>query len=427
MGKGEEEIWKEIWSRTPEKEEEAPRRMEIALDLLGRPEALFRSVLVLGQGRRFASRLLCSLLDSYGIGAGLLCPSAPDLEKCIVAKGKPPEAKRLSDLYGELKNFLSLAKARFEDEGLGKMGPLEILMCLSALEFSDEPVDVAVFEVEGGEECETFSALRPEGCIFTPLPPEAPSPLLAELIGQGAFAFSSPQDGDARAALEERAEDAGALVGFDGEQLEVSNDVLAVGGQVADLSTPSGLYPQVPIKLFGSFQAHMALLSLAAGEKLITGGKLDEGIVGEAFSTVKVPGSLRPVAQDPLTLASASSSYFEMGLCLEAVEENFHLSPLTALICSGERFDPSFCPLLAEAADLSVFVPDPLGKGPGKKELSELALQSFPPGRAVVEESFEEGLKKAREAVLASGQAQGGVLCAGGRGAFLAAQKAFRK
>ncbi|MBR6439889.1 MAG: hypothetical protein IKS61_01035 [Aeriscardovia sp.] len=426
MGKSESEIWKEIWSMKPEKEGLAPERMKVALDLLGRPEGLFKSVLVLGRGRRPASRLLYSLLCSYGIPSGLFSSGAQSLGECIGARGKGVEEKRLSDLFGELENFLFLAKERFESEGLGKMGPMEALLCLAALEFSDEPVDAAVFEVGPGEGFEAYLPLGAEGCLFTPLPEGAPVPLLAGLVGEKAFAFSSPQEEEAERALRERAQDAGARLLFDGEGMEVSNDLPAVGGQVADLSTPRGLYPQVPIKLFGGFQAHMALLALAAGEGLIGEGRLEEDLVSEAFSTVKVPGSLRPVAQDPLTLASCASSRFEIGLCLDAVEENFRPSLLAAVIVPGARFDPSSLPLLAEASGLVLFVPDPSGKGPDAGELSKFAKESFAPGRALVEGGFAEALQKAREAA-SSSDGGGAVLCAGGEGAFLEAEKAFRR
>ena len=427
MGKSESEIWKRIWSLKPEKEELAPERMRIALDLLGRPQELFKSVLVLGEGRASASRLLSSLLGSYGISAGFFCPEAEDLSVCISAKGERIEEKRISDLFGELENFLTLAEDRFEKEDLGKMGPLEALLCLSALEFSDEPVDVAVFEVSPGDGAGAYGALGAAGCVFTPLSQDAPAPLLAGLIGSKSFALSSPQEEEASFALRQRAEDAGALLMFDGEGLEVSQDLPAVGGQVADLSTPRGLYPQVPIKLFGDFQAHMALLALAAGEGLIGEGKLEEDLVSEAFSTVKVPGSLRPVAQDPLTLASSASSEFEVGTVLKAAEENFHPSPLVQVVAPGKRFESSALPLLDRASDLVIFAPDPSGEGPGAEELLNFARGFFTPGRAIVEESLEKALEKGREIALSSPSGSGGVMCLGGRGAFFGAEKAFRK
>lgn len=414
--KSESEIWKEIWSKKSEREEMAPIRVKTALELLGSPQTLFTPVLSWGEGKESACALLESLLQTYGVSSGLFRAGAKDLKGAIKARGKRPSSKRLSDLYEELENFLSLAEEKFEKEGLGKMGPLETLLCLSALEFSDEPVDVGIFEVpeEGFEGI--FRELDPAGLILTS-DPSCPLPL--DLIKSPSFVTSLLQGEEEMEALRERTQESESALMVDGENMKVSNDLLAVGGQVADLSTPRGLYPQVPIKLFGEFQAHLALLSLSAAEMVLSEGKLEDDLVSEAFGSVNVPGSLKVEKPDPLTLSCSASSPFKTDLCLSALQDTFHPSSLAVVLAAGEKFDPASLKVLSERCDLLVATELSGGKT-GAKDLFSMAKGCFDEGSLLCIPDFPSALKRAREIV--SGQ-EGCVLVTGGMEAVLEAEK----
>ena len=415
--KSEGEIWGEIWSKKGEKEEMAPSRMKEALKLLGSPQSLFAPVFLWGEGKESSCALLNSLLQTYGVGAGVFCSGAKDLKGSIKVRGESPSSKRLSDLYGELANFLSLAEKKFEKEGLGKMGPMEVLLCFSALEFSDEPVDVALFEVpsEGFEGI--FEALDPSGLILTSDPS---SPLPMDLAKSSPFITSLLQREEEMESLREAAQESGACLLVDGEDLKVSNDLLAVGGQVADLCTPRGLYPQVPIKLFGEFEAHLSLLSLSTAERLLSEGKLEEDLVSEAFSTVKVPGSLKAEKADPLTLSSSAASPFKTELCLSALEETFHPSWLAVVLDAGKNFGPASLKVLERSCDLLIVTQTSGGKA-GAEAVFSLAGDYFDSSRLLCVPDFSSALKRGRE--LALGQEGGCVLVMGGMEAVRQAEK----
>lgn len=415
--KSEGEIWGEIWSKKGEKEEMAPSRMKEALKLLGSPQSLFAPIFLWGEGKESSCALLDSLLQTYGVGAGVFCSGAKDLKGSIKVRGKSPSSKRLSDLYGELTNFLSLAEKKFEEEGLGKMRPMEVLLCFSALEFSDEPVDVAMFEVpnEGFEGI--FEALDPSGLILTSDPS---SPLPIDLAQSSPFTASLLQREEEMESLREAARESGACLLVDGEDLRVSNDLLAVGGQVADLRTPRGLYPQVPIKLFGEFEAHLSLLSLSTAERLLSEGKLEEDLVSEAFSTVKIPGSLKVEKADPLTLSSSAASPFKTELCLSALEETFHPSWLAVVLAAGKSFDPASLKVLERSCDLLIVTQISGGKA-GVEAVFSLAGDYFDSSRLLCVPDFSSALKKGREAAL--GQEEGCVLVMGEMEAVRQAEK----
>ena len=85
------------------------------------------------------------------------------------------------------------------------------------------------------------------------------------------------------ALLMEAAERNHATLVRDGYEMEVTDRVPAVGGQIATLHTPNGVYEQVPIAKFGEHQAHNALAALAAAEAVIpVNGPLNGDLVGQA-------------------------------------------------------------------------------------------------------------------------------------------------
>lgn len=412
-------IWEEIWSKKAQNEAMAPYRVKLALDLLGSPQSLFSLALSWGQGKESSSRLLDSLLQSYGLSSGLFCPQANDLESCLKVRGKSLSAKRLSDLYKELENFLALSEERFEKEGMGEMGPMEVLVCLAALAFSDEPVDAAVFEVPEGDFEDIFAVLSPSLLLLTP-DPSRPLPL--GFIGPSSFVASCSQGEEAMESLKESVQDQGACLVADGKEMRVENDLLAVGGQVADLFTPRGSYLQVPIKLFGEFQAHFALLSLAAGERLLSEAKLEDELVGEAFSTANVPGSLKVIKPDPLTFSASPDSPFKTDLCLSALKETFHPSFLAVVLAPDKRFDPNSLSVWERSCDLLITAHAPEGKM-SAEDLFSMAEAHFDSGRLLCIPDFSMALKRAREIASREG---GCALVTGGLQACLKAERELR-
>ena len=100
--------------------------------------------------------------------------------------------------------------------------------------------------------------------------------------------------------LMEAAERNHATLIRDGYEMEVTDCVPAVGGQIATLHTANGVYEQVPIAKFGEHQAHNALAALAAAEAVIpVNGPLNGDLVGQALQGVKVPGRIEQIRTSP--------------------------------------------------------------------------------------------------------------------------------
>ena len=81
----------------------------------------------------------------------------------------------------------------------------------------------------------------------------------------------------------------------------VRDNVLAVGGRLVDLYTPTRAYKDLVLPLHGAYQGDNAALALMTAEAFL-GVPLDPEVVESAFAGVRSPGRLEIVRRQPLVL-----------------------------------------------------------------------------------------------------------------------------
>lgn len=96
-------------------------------------------------------------------------------------------------------------------------------------------------------------------------------------------------------------------------------------------------YDQVFLPLHGSFQAHNAVVALAAVEAFLAGAiGSDEGLsadlVREAFSKVASPGRLEVVRRNPTILLDSAHNPHGARATAEAISEAFRFEPLIGVV-----------------------------------------------------------------------------------------------
>ncbi len=84
-----------------------------------------------------------------------------------------------------------------------------------------------------------------------------------------------------------------------GRDFAVVDNLLAHEGRMVGITTPAASYEQLYLSLRGAFQADNAATALAAAEAFL-GRPLEEGLVREAFLTVRSPGRLEVMSRQPL-------------------------------------------------------------------------------------------------------------------------------
>src|SRR6202022_1910127 len=108
------------------------------------------------------------------------------------------------------------------------------------------------------------------------------------------------------ALLRESARSAGASEVWARDQdFACTANRLAVGGRLIDVRTPGGAYGELLVPLHGAHQGDNASCAIAAVEAFF-GMALEEDVVEQAFSAVRVPGRLEVIGRHPLVVVDGA-------------------------------------------------------------------------------------------------------------------------
>ncbi|HET8928902.1 MAG TPA: cyanophycin synthetase, partial [Microbacterium sp.] len=197
------------------------------------------------------------------------------------------------------------------------------------------PVDVLVLEVGMGGSWDSTNTADGDVAVFAPIDIDH-ADRLGETIGEiatvkagiikpGAIAVSSEQDAAASAVLRETAAAQGARIAFEGQDFALTDDRLAVGGQLISVTGLAGTYTDQYLPLYGAHQGANAALAIAAVEALIgDGGRaIDGAVLAEGLGAVTSPGRLQLIGIDPTMLVDAAHNPHGARSLARALEEAF--------------------------------------------------------------------------------------------------------
>ena len=89
----------------------------------------------------------------------------------------------------------------------------------------------------------------------------------------------------------------------------------------------------MPIAKFGEHQAHNALAALAASEVVIpVNGPLDGDLVGEALSSVKIPGRIEQIRTSPTIILDGGHNVNAAEALRKAIEESYDFKQLVGVV-----------------------------------------------------------------------------------------------
>lgn len=327
------------------------KRMKLILDLLGNPQDSFRIIHITGtNGKGSTARMAEAICRAYGMRTGLY--TSPHLEH--VSERIAIDGQRLSDddfveLWNQVKDFVALVDKKMDEEGAPRMSFFEVLTAMAIWKFADAPVDVAIVEVGMGGRWDATNVLDADAAVIGPIDMDHMAWLgdTVEQIAQEkvgiikpdctAIIGAQPHESAVMPIIEEAAKENHAQLIRDGYEAEVVSRVPAVGGQMATLRTPNGTYADVPIDKFGEHQAHNALAALCAAEVVIpVNGALDGDLVGEALSSVKIPGRIEQVRTSPTIIIDGGHNVNAAESLRAAIEENYDFTQLVAVVAMME-------------------------------------------------------------------------------------------
>ena len=411
----------EILSRAPEhRVQPSLERVEAVLDLIGHPERSYKVVHITGtNGKTSTARMTERLLAATGLRTGrFTSPHLATVRERIALDGEPVSEEGFIAAWEDVRPYVEMVDERSAATGGVRMSFFEVLTVMALAAFADYPVDVAVVEVGMGGQWDATNVVRSQVEVITPIgldhrawlgdTIEEIATTKAGIVKDGATLVTSLQS---RAAQEAIARAAAAhdvvwrreldpeseYAGQPGAgELSVVSRQLAVGGQLVTLATAAAVYEDVFIPLHGSYQAHNALLALAAVEAVMGGRALPAAVVQDGLASATSPGRLEVLRSSPTVLVDAAHNPHGVAALVEAVEEVFGLRHLVAV--TAVMADKDVEGVLAElepACDAVVCVPMDSPRALDVEDLAAVAREVFGPERVRTAQTLAQGVEQA--------------------------------
>jgi dihydrofolate synthase/folylpolyglutamate synthase len=315
-------------------------RIAALLELLGSPQLEYPAIHVTGtNGKTSVTRMISALLAASGVAAGAYTsPHLQSVHERMMREGEPIDDQSLVEQLE--------AVALVEDFLDQRPSYFEIVTAAALRWFGDVALDVAVIEVGLGGTWDATNVVDAAVAVITNVSVDHVEYLghtraeiateKAGIVKPGATLVLGEIDPELAPIFEAR--DAARLLRR-GTDFALERRRLAHGGQMLDLRTPGGRYPDVLLALHGAHQADNAAIALAATEAFL-GGPLDEDAVAEAFATVRSPGRLEVVGHQPLVLLDGAHNVAGAQALVGALAEEFPATPRTLVVGILREKDP---------------------------------------------------------------------------------------
>ena len=415
------EVEAEILSRAPEHQvQPSLERVEAVLDILGNPERTYRTVHITGtNGKTSTARMTERLLAAGGMRTGrFTSPHLATIRERISLDGEPISEEGFIAAWEDVAPYIAMVDERSQAEGGPRLSFFEVLAVMALAAFADHPVDVAIIEVGLGGRWDATNVIGSDVAVITPIGRDHERWLgssiteiaheKAGIIKDGAtVVVVAHQVPDAAAEIEQAAASHRAVVRRERDPeedptspeagvLHVLDRQLAVGGQLVTLATAAAVYEDVFVPLHGEYQAHNALLALAAAEAIHGGRQLPARVVEDGFASVTSPGRLEVLRSSPTVLVDAAHNPHGIEALTGAIEEAFGFQHLVAVL--GVMADKDAEGILAglePVTDAVVCVPIDSPRAMDVDDLGEIAREVYGADRVVVSQQLGEGVAQA--------------------------------
>jgi dihydrofolate synthase / folylpolyglutamate synthase len=420
------EVEADIFARRPEHAVEPTLdRISALATLLGDPQRAYPVIHVTGtNGKTSTARMIETLLRTRGLRTGLFTsPHLSNVRERIVVDGEPLSAEAFLASYDDVAPYVALVDER---EPL-RLSFFEVLTAMAFAAFADAPVDVAVIEVGLGGTWDATNIADGAVAVVTPVAIDHTRYLgstIEEIAGEkagiikpGAVAILGQQPLAAAEVLLRRVAQVGATVAREGIEFGVVARELAVGGQLISVRGLAGEYHDLPLPLFGEYQASNAACAVAAVEAFGGAETLSEEVVREAFLAMTSPGRLEVVRRSPVVIVDSAHNPAGMAASVAAVTEAFSFRTLIAVLAISEDKDvPAVLDQLEPVADWLVVTRNSSDRSMDPAKLADLAAGVFGADRVRVAERLDDAIDVAvglADETAGDGLGGGGVLVTG--------------
>ena len=406
-----QEIYQSIVARAPEHDiDPTLDRVKLALDILGDPQNSYPSIHITGtNGKTSTSRMIDSLLTAFGMKTGrFTSPHLLDVRERISLEGHPITREGFVRAWEDIAPYVGMVDERSQEEGGPRLSFFEVFTIMAYAAFADYPVDAAVVEVGMGGRWDATNVIDAGVSVITPIALDHTKWLgstieeiareKAGIIKPGQVVVIMAQEEEVLDILLEQARSVDAIARVEGRDFEVVDRQMGVGGQMVTIRTPSAVYEDVFVPLFGQYQAHNAAAALVAVEAFMGGRGLDGRIVEQGLMNASSPGRMQVVRHSPTIIVDAAHNPAGAATLREAVESSFGFARIAGVYAAmGDKDVEGVLSEVEPFIDHLVVTQMPGERAADIARLAEIAEEVFGPDRVDVRESLADAVDRAAE------------------------------
>ena len=348
------------------------------MDLMGQPHLSYPVIHITGtNGKGSTTQIITQLLIAHGLQVGTY--TSPHLETLTerISRNNEPISEQ---------DFADCVAAIADIEVIGGVRPsyFEVMTAAAFRYFADTAVDVAVIEVGMLGRWDATNVVNSSVAVITNIAldhTEFAGPRLEDIAFEK-VGISKPGSvlvvGDTNEELREiwnAAESAAVLLR--GNDFEISENELAVGGRMIDVRTERAVYKELPLPLHGQHQGDNASIALTAVEEFF-GNVLDIEVVREGFALVKMPGRFEVLGRAPLVVIDGAHNPAGADVCAQVFFDDFSPEGKRILVVGALKGrDPQMLlsALRADEFDAVICCTAPTPRGIGANDLASAAKQ----------------------------------------------------
>jgi len=298
-------------------------RMRAIVSAMGDPQLAYPVIHITGtNGKGSTTQMITRLLMAHGLTVGTY--TSPHLERLNERMSVNCEPIPDDDFAEQIAAIADL-------EGITGVRPnyFEAVTAAAYRWFADVAVDVAVVEVGLLGRWDATNVCEAQVAVITNIGidhTEFAGPTLADIAREKSGIIkpaSAVVIGETKPDLVEIFTSAGGAVHFvRGEDFDVLEQQLALGGRQMDLRTPTTIYPEVFVPLHGRHQADNAVVALTAVETFFA-APVPADIVAEGFAEVLMPGRFEVMGHQPLIVIDGAHNPPGADSCATVFFEDF--------------------------------------------------------------------------------------------------------
>lgn len=298
-------------------------KIERLLAAMGDPHLACPVIHITGtNGKGSCAQMITRLLVAQGLTVGTY--TSPHLERInerVAVNGEP---------IGD-EDFAAAVAAIADLEVLVGVRPtfFEITTAVAFRHFADVAVDVAVIEVGLLGRWDATNVVQPVVAVVTNVGldhTDLAGPTRLDIAREKAGIVKPGSVlvlGETEPELAEVFRAEGPVATFErGADFDCVGNELALGGRMLDLRTPSSLYSQVFLPLYGRHQGDNAAVALCAVEAFF-GAPLSEEVVVEGFAEVRWPGRFEVLGHQPLVIVDGAHNPAGADMCAQVFLDDF--------------------------------------------------------------------------------------------------------